>query len=82
MDATAIVIIVVSTALAIIFKLVLFKKIRNWMDQDLIKGLAGDDNDKLQFLQDKLERLKSDRVPRKLYQEHLTNDANEFEQSR
>lgn len=82
MDATAIVIIVVSTALAIIFKLVLFKKIRNWMDQDLINGLAGDDSDKLQFLQDKLKRLKSDGVPRKLYQEHLTNDANEFEQSR
>lgn len=81
MDATAIIIIVVSTLLAIVFKLVLFKKIRHWMDQDLIKGLAGDNAAKLQFLQDKLSTLKSDGVARKTYQEHLTRFANEFEQS-
>lgn len=82
MDATAITIIVVSTVLAIVFKVVIFKKIRAWMDQDLVKGLAGDNNDKLMFLQEKLEAMKNDGVARKEFHERLTHLANEFEQSR
>ncbi len=82
MDTTAIFIIVVSTVLAIVFKVVIFKKIRNWMDQDLIKGLAGDNQQKLVFLQEKLQKIKEDGIARKEYQDRLTAFAEEFEQSR
>ena len=82
MDITAITIIVVSTVLAIVFKVVIFRKIRAWMEQDLIKGLAGDDKAKLMFLKEKLDAMKSDGVARKELHERLTLLANEFEQSR
>ncbi len=42
MDSLSIFIIVVSVVLALAFKWVLFRKIQRWMDQDLIKQLAGD----------------------------------------
>lgn len=82
MDTTAIFIIVVSTVLAIVFKVVIFKKIRHWMDQDLIKGLAGDNTEKHSFLIEKLGQLKTEGVNRKEHHERLTTFADEFEQSR
>jgi hypothetical protein len=80
MDTTAIFIIVVSTLLAIIFKVVIFKKIRNWMDQDLIRGLAEGNTEKHSFLQDKLMQLKSEGIARKEYQPRLEAHAVEFDQ--
>jgi len=81
MDTTAIFIIVVSTVLAIVFKVVIFKKIRNWMDQDLINGLAGENADKKAYLLDKLATMKAEGVARKHYQAQLTEFADQFEQS-
>ncbi len=80
MDATAIFIIVIATALAIIFKLVIYHRIRGWMDQDLINGLADGDPAKLAYLQAKYQRLKADKVKRKHYHQQLTEFAEQFEQ--
>ncbi|MGB0467777.1 MAG: hypothetical protein ACPGF7_09655 [Pontibacterium sp.] len=82
MDTTAIFIIVISTLLAIVFKVVVFKKIRHWMDQDLIKGLASENQEKHSFLLEKLEHLKKEGIKRKEYHDRLTVFAKEFEQSR
>ncbi len=43
MDNLSLFIIVVSVLLAVVFKWYLFRRIRSWIDQDLIKGLAGGD---------------------------------------
>lgn len=82
MDATSIFIIVVATVLALVFKFVLYKKIQRWMDQDLMKGLAGDNKEKLQFLQEKYATLVQSKVSRKEYPERLNGFAAEFEQNR
>ncbi len=80
MDATAYFIIVVSTLLAIVFKVVLFKRIQKWMDQDLIKGLAGDNQSKREFLEQKYTELQQQKIKRKHYHQHLTDYAEQFEQ--
>ncbi|KEA62029.1 hypothetical protein ADIMK_3690 [Marinobacterium lacunae] len=41
LDALSLFIIAVSVVLAVLFKWYLFRRIRNWIDQDLIRGLAG-----------------------------------------
>jgi len=43
MDNINLFIIAVSVILAILFKWYLFRRIRHWMDQDLIRALAGQD---------------------------------------
>ena len=80
MDITAYFIIAVSTLLAIVFKLVLFKRIQKWMDQDLIKGLAGDNEEKHAYLTSKHEELVKQKVKRKHYHQQLTDYAEQFEQ--
>lgn len=81
MDATSIFIIVVSVVLAVVFKVVLFKRIRRWMDQDLIKGLAGENPEKLAFLQAQYQQLLEEKVKRKHFHDKLTALAEEFEQN-
>ncbi|WP_027857020.1 hypothetical protein [Marinobacterium jannaschii] len=81
MDLTAIVIIVISTLAAIFFKWYLFRRIREWMDQDLIKGLANGSDQKLAYLQLKLQGLKDQGVKRRDYQTRLEHFAEEFEQN-
>lgn len=80
MDTTAYIIIFVSTALAIIFKVVLFKRIQNWMDQDLIKGLADGNPSKLEYLTQKHAELIQNKTKRKHIHQQLTDFAEEFEQ--
>jgi glycerol kinase len=80
MDTTAYIIIFVSTALAIIFKVVLFKRIQNWMDQDLIKGLADGNPSKHEYLIQKHAELVENKVKRKHIHQQLTDFAEEFEQ--
>lgn len=82
MDALSIFIIVVSVVLAIAFKLFLFKRIQSWMDQDLIKGLSGDDKDKQEFLNQKYDELVANKIKRKHYHQQLTDFADQFEQNR
>lgn len=81
MDMTSIFIIVIATALAIIFKVVLYKKIQKWMDQDLIKGLADGNHDKHTFLNQEYHKLIGQKVKRKEYSEKLTELAKQFEQN-
>ena len=80
MDATAYFIIFVSTVLAIAFKVILFKRIQKWMDQDLIKGLADGNEDKHIFLMAKYTELQQQKIKRKEYHQHLTDYAEQFEQ--
>lgn len=80
MDTTAYIIIFVSTALAIIFKVVLFKRIQKWMDQDLIKGLAAGNSTKHDLLVQKHAELIRNKVKRKVIHQQLTDYAEEFEQ--
>lgn len=81
MDATSIIIIIIATVLAIVFKVVLYKKIQRWMDQDLIKGLAENKPEKQKFLERKYDELVKNKIKRKEYPDRLTNFADEFEQN-
>ena len=82
MDALSIFIIVVSVVLAVVFKLVLYKRIQRWMDQDLIKGLADGNPDKLAYLTERYQELQDNKVKRKHYHEQLSDFAEQFEQTR
>ena len=82
MDTVSITIIVIATLSALLFKLVLYRKICNWMDQDLIKGLANGDPEKQLFLTSQHQRLKADKVKRKDLHQRLTDFAEQFEQNR
>ena len=81
MDALSIGIIIFATVTALLFKFVLYRKICNWMDEDLIKGLAEGNRDKLEFLQQQMQQMKADKVKRKDQHLRLTDIAAEFEQN-
>lgn len=81
MDALSIFITVVATVLAIAFKWFLYKKIRNWMDTDLVKGLAENNPEKLAYLQQQMAELKSANTPRSQLHEKLTKLASGYELS-
>ncbi len=73
-----IIIIATATATAIAFKVFLYKRIQRWMDQDLIKGLANGDQEKLAYLHREHQRLMSEKTPRKLLHEALTEQAKHY----
>ncbi len=81
MDSTAIFIILISTLTAVFFKWFIFKRIRQWMDQDLIKGLAEGNTAKQAYLQEQHQRLREKGVKRREYPERLSRLAAQFEQS-
>ncbi|SIS76745.1 hypothetical protein [Neptunomonas antarctica] len=78
MDMLAIIIIVIATISAIGFKIYLFKRIRRWMDQDLIKVLAEGDADKKIFLTQMHLQLISAKTPRNKLHEALTEHAKHY----
>lgn len=78
MDALSIFIIIIATATAIAFKVFLFKRIRQWADQDLIKSLAEKDAQKLEYLQNHYNKLLADKTPRKELHDKLTELAENF----
>ena len=78
MSPVDIFIIFVATVTAIAFKYYLFKRIQCWMDNDLIKGLADNDSQKLQFLQTELTRLKAQKCKRNQLHEKLTTLAKNY----
>lgn len=80
MDATSIFIIVFATVTAIAFKVILYKRIQKWMDQDLIKGLADGNQEKLTFLQQQYQQLVDAKVKRKHLHNQLTELSEQFEQ--
>lgn len=71
MDALSIFIIVVSVVLAVVFKWVLIRKIQHWMDQDLIKQLAGGNSDLHARLHRHHEQLKIEGIKRSERHERL-----------
>ena len=77
MDPLFIFIIVISTVLALVFKC---KKIQGWIDQDLIKGLAGGNTAKQAYLTQEYQRLRSEKLKRNHCRDQLTLLAKEFEQ--
>jgi hypothetical protein len=81
MNTLDIIIIVIATISAIGFKIYLFKRIRRWMDQDLIKVLAEGDADKKIFLIQMHLQLISDKVPRNELHEALTAQAKRYSAS-
>lgn len=78
MDLLSIVIILIATLSAILFKLFLFKRIRHWMDQDLIKGLADQDPAKQRYLHEHHQQLLQDKTPRKQIHRKLTEAAQNY----
>lgn len=82
MDALSIGIIIFATVTALLFKFIIYHKIRNWMDKDLISGLAAGDSDKHRFLSGQLKQMKDNKVKRKQQHQLLTELAAEFEQNR
>ncbi len=64
MDTLGITIIIISVVLAVLFKVVVMKRIREWVDQDLIRSLAMGDKAKLAQLIALDQTLKSQETPR------------------
>jgi len=64
MDTLGITIIVISVVLAVIFKVVVMKRIREWVDQDLIRSLSMGDQTKLSQLMELDKQLKRQETPR------------------
>jgi len=70
MDAESITIIVIATATAVAFKWYLFKRIRQWVDNDLINSLSNGDSARKQALLSLYQDLKARGVKRsELHQE-------------
>lgn len=78
MDTLDLVIIAIATVTAIAFKVYLYRRIKHWMDQDLIKGLADGDTDKQQYLESELQRLYLEKTPRKQIHDTLTKLAENY----
>lgn len=57
MDALSLFIIVVSVLLAVVFKWFLIRKIRHWMERDLIRQLAAGDPERLQILEQARQQM-------------------------
>jgi len=71
MDSLSLFIIAVSVILAVAFKWYLFQRIRNWIDQDLIKGLAAGDPVLLERLQRADRELRAKGTKRQQRHRHL-----------
>ena len=78
MDTLDLVIIAIATITAIAFKVYLYRRIKHWMDQDLIKGLADGDADKRQYLESELQRLYLEKTPRNQIHDILTKLAENY----
>lgn len=81
MDNLSILIIVISVVLALAFKIFLYNRIRQWMDNDLIRGLADGNQQKLDFLTDQYQQLKNTNTKRKEYHSKLTALAEQFDRT-
>lgn len=79
MDTLSIIIIVISVVLAVLFKWVLFSKIRRWMDADLIKQLANGEAALEQHLTDQYHSLKSRGIKRRDIHDRLQQLADSHE---
>jgi flagellar motor component MotA len=76
MDSLSIVIIVVSLLLAFLFKFVLLKRIREWIDQDLLRSLSSGNPDLLRELNELDTQLRTEGVSRAERHKQLEAKAN------
>ncbi len=79
MDTLSIVIIVISVVLAVVFKWVLFAKIRRWMDTDLIRQLSQGETEMEQELTRYYQELRAKGTKRKDIHERLQQLADRNE---
>lgn len=79
MDTLSIVIIVTSVVLAVLFKWVLFSKIRRWMDTDLIRQLAQGESELEQRLTHYYQELIKSGVKRREIHDKLQQFADRNE---
>lgn len=75
MDTLSIAIIVVSVLLAFLFKFVLLKRVREWVDKDLLRSLSSGNPDKLQRLTELDAKLKAEGVSRAERHKQLEDQA-------
>ena len=80
MDWLAITIIVISVLLAFLFKFVFIKRVRQWVDRDLLKTLSSGDAAKLQQLTQLDNELKHQGVSRTERYLQLEQLANQLKQ--
>lgn len=80
MDWLAITIIVISVLLAFLFKFVFIKRVRQWVDRDLLKTLSSGDAAKLQQLTQLDNELKYQGVSRTERHLQLEQLANQLKQ--
>lgn len=71
-------IIFIATASGLYFHWWLMVRIRRWADRDLALSMAGDDATKRDYMLQKLEQAKQDKVPRKQLQTWLEQAAGEY----
>ena len=71
MDWLAISIIVISVLLAFLFKFVLLKRIREWIDRDLLQNLSSGDATKFEQLSKLDSQLKAEGVSRTVRHQQL-----------
>ena len=71
-------IIFIATASGLYFHWWLMVRIRRWADHDLALSMAGDDATKRDYMLQKLEQAKQDKVPRKQLQTWLEQAAGEY----
>jgi hypothetical protein len=79
-DWLAITIIVISVLLAFLFKFVFIKRVRQWVDRDLLKTLSSGDAAKLQQLTQLDNELKHQGVSRTERHLQLEQLANQLKQ--
>lgn len=75
MDSLSIIIIVVSVLLALLFKFVLLKRVREWVDKDLLRSLSSGNPDRLKQLETLDKRLKAEGVSRAERHKQLEDHA-------
>jgi len=80
MDWLAITIIVISVLLAFLFKFVFIKRVRQWVDRDLLKTLSSGDAAKLQQLTQLDNELKHQGISRTERHLQLEQLANQLKQ--
>lgn len=71
-------IIFIATASGLYFHWWLMVRIRRWADRDLALSMASDDATKRDYMLQKLEQAKQDKVPRKQLQTWLEQAAGEY----
>ena len=71
-------IIFIATASGLYFHWWLMVRIRRWADRDLALSMAGEDAAKREYMLERLEQARRDKVPRKQLQGWLEQAAGEY----